>query len=40
MKEINLEALSMVCGGSMYSVDEWGYGDILERYYFENPRFM
>ena len=21
-------------------LDEWGYGDILERYYFENPMFM
>ena len=21
-------------------LDCWGYGDILERYYFEDPRFM
>ena len=21
-------------------LDEWGYGDLLERYYFENPMFM
>lgn len=88
-KAINLEDLSMVSGGSVYSVDEsvfgvqefiqacktarannlssgieldnnqtidwlwkkyvrcgledrldqWGYGDILSRYYFEDPRF-
>ena len=89
IKELDLDDLSTVTGGSMYSVDEsvwgvqefiekckaarsnnlsngvaldsnealdwlwgqylrhglgdrldeWGYGDILERYYFENPRF-